>query len=182
MIGLDPPAGVTRRALLRAGAITLGLAALAPRRLFAADAPFQLAQPTLDALQSSKLVYVSPLKKDGSESKCHGEVWYFWDRDAVVIATATTGWKTRAVRAGNDRARLWVGDFGPYAKARDKVRAAPGFTAHAAVDPDPATFQRLLESYGTRYPDEWGKWKPRFESSHADGSRTVVRYTPVGPA
>jgi len=176
---LEPAPGVTRRALLRAGALALGVAALAPRRLFAADAPFQLAPATVEALQASKLVYVSPLKRDGNESQCHGEVWYFWDRDAVVIGTATKGWKCRALRAGNDRARIWVGDFGPYQKAREKVRAAPGFSARAALDPDPATFQRLLASYGVRYPDEWSKWKPRFESSYADGSRSVVRYTPI---
>jgi len=180
MTELEPPAGVTRRALLRTGALALGVAALAPRRLFAADAPFQLPAATVEALRASKLVYVSPLKRDGNESQCHGEVWYFWDRDAVVIGTATKGWKSRTLHAGNDRAHIWVGDFGPYQKAREKVRAAPSFAARGALDPDPATFQRLLASYGSRYPDEWGKWKPRFESSYADGSRSVIRYTPIG--
>jgi hypothetical protein len=182
MSDTDPftEAGLTRRALLRAGALAVGVAALAPRRLWARDESYALPKPVVAQLESGKLVYVSPLKKDGSESTCHGEVWYFWDQDAVVIGTATTGWKTRAVKGGKDKARLWVGDYGPYAKAKDKVRGAPTFLAHATVDTDPATFQRLLASYGTRYPDEWAKWKPRFESSYKDGSRTVVRYTPTG--
>jgi hypothetical protein len=176
----DPLRGVTRRALLRGGVMALGAVALLPRALRAADAKFELGQPTLDALEKSRLVYVSPLKSDGRESRCHGEVWYFWDRGAVVIATATKGWKVRAVRAGRDKARLWVGDFGTYSKASEKLRAAPTFLASAALDTDPATFERLLASYAARYADEWGKWKPRFEASHADGSRSVIRYTPIG--
>jgi hypothetical protein len=179
-ISLEQRRGLTRRALLQGGAIALGAVALLPRALRAADAKFELAKPALDALEKSRLVYVSPLRADGRESRCHGEVWYFWDRGAVVIGTATKGWKVRAVRGGKDKARLWVGDFGSYSGAGEKLRGAPTFLASAALDTDPATFERLLASYATRYPDEWGKWKPRFESSHADGSRSVVRYTPIG--
>ncbi|HTO70008.1 MAG TPA: hypothetical protein VMR31_09130 [Myxococcota bacterium] len=175
---MDEPV-VTRRAVLRAGVLAVGVAALAPRRLFARDEGVSLAKPVVDALVNGKLVYVSPLKKDGSESSCHAEVWYFWDTNAVVIATATSGWKTRALKAGNGQARLWVGDFGPYAKAKDKVKTAPSFVARAEIDGTAETFQRLLDSYGARYPDEWGKWKPRFEKQRADGSRTVIRYTPI---
>lgn len=172
--------GVTRRALLSGAALALGAFALLPRRLRAADAKFELGAPALDALEKGRLVYVSPLKADGRESRCHGEVWYFWDKDAVVIATATRGWKTRAVTGGKDKARVWVGDFGPYSEAGEKLRGAPTFLANAAVDADRASFERLLASYAVRYADEWAKWKPRFESSYKDGSRTVIRYTPIG--
>jgi hypothetical protein len=172
--------GVTRREWLAGAAVALGALVLFPRRLLAGDAKFDVGAAAQSALEKGKLVYVSPLRADGRESRCHGEVWYFWDRGAVVIATATGGWKTRAVKGGKDKARIWVGDFGPYSQAGEKLRGAPTFLASAAVDADSATFERLLASYGTRYPDEWGKWKPRFESSHADGSRTVVRYTPIG--
>jgi len=179
-ISLEEHRGLTRRAVLQGGALALGAVALLPRALRAASAGFQLDPPALAALEKSKLVYVSPLRADGRESRCHGEVWYFWDRGAVVIAPAAKGWKVRAVRGGKDKARLWVGDFGPYSGAAEKLRAAPTFLASAAIDSEAATFERLLASYATRYPDEWGKWKPRFESSHADGSRVVVRYTPIG--
>jgi hypothetical protein len=172
--------GLTRRAFISGSALALGALALLPRALRAADARFALGAPALDALAKGHLVYVSPLRADGRESRCHGEVWYFWDRDAVVIATATTGWKVRALKGGKDKARIWVGDYGPYSGAAEKLRAAPTFLASAAVDAERATFDRLLASYGARYPDEWGKWKPRFESSYKDGSRTVVRYTPIG--
>lgn len=164
---------LTRRELLRAGALTVGAVALLPRIGFAADAAW------LAAAKTSPLVYVSPLKKDGAESRCHGEVWFFLDGGDVVLATSVKSWKARALGLGRDQARVWVGDFGTYAGARDKVAAAPTFLAHAAIDRDPATFQRLLAAYGTKYPDEWAKWKPRFESSYADGSRVVIRYKPA---
>jgi len=161
----------TRRAVLRGAALAVGVAALAPRRLFAADAAWTLPKATADALARSPLVYVSPLLASGKESSCHKEVWFFVDRGAVVIGTATDRWKTVAVKKGRDKARLWVGEYGA---------SAPTFVAKAEIDKDPATFARLLSSYATRYPDEWGsKWKGRFESSYADGSRTLIRYTPI---
>ena len=46
---------------------------LGPRareRRFRADA--------IALLERSAFVYVSPLKSDGAESRCHGEVWYGW--------------------------------------------------------------------------------------------------------
>ena len=179
-ISAELAAGLTRRALLSGAALSLGALALWPRGLRAADAKFDVGSAVVDLLAKGKLVYVSPLKADGRESRCHGEVWYFWDKDAVAIGTATTGWKTRAVKSGKNRARIWVGDFGSYSGAAEKLRSAPTFLASAAVDTDPATFDRLLASYALRYADEWGKWKPRFESSYKDGSRTVIRYTPIG--
>jgi hypothetical protein len=91
-----------------------------------------------------------------------------------------TNWKARAIEAGRDRARVWVGDFGPYAKAPEKLQSAPHFVARASIDKDRATFDRLLAAYAVKYPDEWAKWKPRFESSYADGTRVVIRYK-AGP-
>jgi hypothetical protein len=179
--------GLTRRELIVGGTLALGAAALLPRSLRAHEGhdgreghDFMLPAPASDALGKGKLVYVSPLKKDGKESHCHGEVWYFFDKGAVVIATASKGWKVRSVKSGSAKARIWVGDYGPFSEARDKLVKAPTFVASAAIDTDPATFTRLLESYGKRYPDEWDKWKPRFQSSYSDGSRTVIRYTPIG--
>ena len=164
---------LSRRELLIAGACALGAAAFWPRRSWAADEPAWLA-----AARTSPLVYVSPLLKDGSESRCHGEVWFFVDGGDVVLATAAKTWKAQALGLGRDRARVWVGDFGPYQKAPEKVKTAPSFVASARLDTDRAVFDRLLAAYAVKYPDEWAKWKPRFESSYADGTRVVIRYKP----
>jgi len=48
------------------------------------------------------------LHSDGRESTCHGEVWFFVDEGSVVIATGKDRWKTRALRSGRDRARIWA--------------------------------------------------------------------------
>jgi hypothetical protein len=166
---------LSRRELLVAGACALGAAVLGPRVVRAAGET-----GWLEAARTSPLVYVCPLLKDGSESRCHGEVWYFVDGGDVVLATATKTWKARALAAGRDRARVWVGDFGPYAKAAEKLSSAPSFVARASIDKDRATFDRLLAAYAVKYPDEWDKWKPRFESSYADGTRVLIRYV-AGP-
>jgi len=165
---------LSRRELLVAGACALGAVALWPRSAFATSEPAWLA-----AAKTSPLVYVSPLLKDGGESRCHGEVWFFVDGGDVVLATATKTWKARALELGRDRARIWVGDFGPFVKTPEKVKTAPSFVAKASLEKDRAVFDRLLAAYAAKYADEWGKWQPRFESSYADGSRIVIRYSPV---
>ena len=107
-------------------------AALAPRLAARAAAPSDLDR----ALESSGLVYVSPLLADGRESRCHAEVWFAWLDGAVVIVTARDRWKALAVARGLDRARLWVGDRGTWKRVlghSDEFRAAPSFEATAPV-------------------------------------------------
>jgi len=174
----DQPAPLTRRQLIVGGSVLLGGLALAPRAL-AAEKPYQLSEPVMRALGSSPLVYVAPLRKDGSEGRCHGEVWYFVDQGSVIIITGTDGWKVKSIVNGRAQARLWVGDFGPAKKAGDQYRGAPTFLADAQVVSDRKVFDRLLVAFAERYPKEWAKWKPRFEKGFVDGSRTVIRYRPL---
>ena len=47
------------------------------------------------------------------------------------------------------------------------------------LETDPQAFQRVLRSFGTKYPDEWDKWEPRFKKGMASGSRLMLRYTPI---
>lgn len=169
----------TRRQLLVGAGAAVGSTWLSPRLLRAADG-FTVPQATREALAASPLVYVSPLQSNGSESSCHGEVWYFVDEGGVVVFTAADRWKARAIRQGRDRARLWVGNFGPVKKAGDRYRSAPTFLASAVVDTSPAVFQRLMGDFAKRYASEWGKWGPRFQNGWDDGTRVMVRYTPIG--
>jgi hypothetical protein len=157
--------------------VGLGTFAL-PLRFAWAEAA-KLPAATIAALEKSPLVYVSPLRQDGRESRCHGEVWFLWDRDAVLISTGAKTWKARALKSGLDRARIWVGDFGPVGRAGDRFRSAPSFDVRASAETNRAAFDRLLAAFGKKYPDEWGKWKPRFEKGYEDGSRTLIRYSPI---
>lgn len=171
---------LTRRrflALGAAGAAAWALPGPRPARALA----FELPQAARDALAASPLVYVSPLKKDGSESTCHGEVWFVQDGNDVVLVTAEDRWKARSVRGGLDRARLWVGDFGVWTSADGKYKAAPTFVARVSFDADAAARGRALEAFGKKYPADWDKWGPRFRDGLADGSRVLLRYTPTEP-
>jgi hypothetical protein len=141
-----------------------------------------LPKPTLDALDASGLVYVSPLKSDGEESTCHGEVWFGWLDGAVVLITSAETWKSRALGAGLDRARVWVGDHGR-AKGllgrNEKFRAAPHFDTTVVAVKDDALLDRLLALYETKYPAEIPAWRDRMRNGYRDGSRLLLRYTPA---
>jgi len=169
---------LTRRELM-VGGLALGGLALWPRASWSADT-YALSPAVVAQLKKNSLVYISPLKSNGEESRCHGEVWYFVDGDAVVIGASSTGWKVKAVQSGLGEARLWVGDFGMGSSVGDKYKAGAHFRARVEAVKDDALFGRLLTAYGERYPGEWGKWKPRFEKGYADGTRVLLRYTPSG--
>ena len=160
-------------ALTGAGALLLG------RDSRAAD-PRTLAPELLSGLEKNPLVYISPLKKDGAESRCHAEIWFAWDRGAVVVVTSKDAWKARALARGLDRARVWVADLGRIrGNAASKLAGIPSFQARAALDTGGETFQRVLPIYARKYPDEWAsKWEARFKQGIADGSRVLIRYTP----
>ena len=171
---------MTRREVLSAGAGVVVGGLLWPVGSALGASAFALDDAAKSALGSSPLVYVSPLQKSGAESSCHGEVWFFVDEGSVVIFTGSDGWKARAIAKGRDRARIWVGDFGPVGRAGDRYRKAPTFLARAEATRDRGTFDRLMASFAERYSGEWGKWGPRFQKGYDDGSRVLIRYTPIG--
>ena len=169
--------GIDRREFLVGAGAALG--GLLLTRGLGADERLALPEATRRALESSGFVYISPLRSSGEESRCHAEVWYFFDEGDVVIVTGSDTWKARAVSKGRDRARIWVGDYGPVRLGDESFRAGPSFEARVTAAGDRETFDRLLARFGQKYPAEWDKWKPRFESGYGDGSRIVLRYTPV---
>lgn len=176
---------IDRRAFLGACGAALAWPLLRPAWAAEAGAPERsggLPAETLRALEKSEFAYVSPLRSDGSESTCHGEVWYAWLDGAVVLNTATTTWKARSLARGLDRARIWVGNHGTWKRAlgrNEDFRKAPSFDAKAALVKDDALIDRLLGVYDTKYPDEIGEWRERMRKGYFDGSRLVIRYTPV---
>jgi hypothetical protein len=141
-----------------------------------------LPEQTVAALGTSGLVYVSPLKSDGSESTCHGEVWFGWIDGAVVLITGAERWKSRALGKDLDGARIWVGDHGRWKGLVTKsegFRKAPHFDARAAAVKDEALLERLLAIYDVKYPEEIGAWRDKMRSGFHDGSRVLIRYMPV---
>jgi hypothetical protein len=95
------------------------------------------------------------------------------------VVTAADRWKAVAVGRGLDRARFWVGDFGRWKRSGGRYKTGPSFLAKAGFEKDASVAERALVAFGEKYPDEWGKWEPRFRKGLADGSRVLVRYRPT---
>lgn len=161
---------LSRRSFLRGSAI-LSAGLVLPLRAYA-DSHAALK----DAVTKSPLVYISPLKSDGSESACHGEVWFVADGDDVLVVTNPERWRAACITKGLDQARLWVGDFGLWKKSDGAFRGAPSYVATASLDADTAAHARALTAFGKKYPDEWEKWGPRFKKGLASGERVLIRY------
>lgn len=133
-------------------------------------------------LEESDFVYVSPLRADGSESTCHGEVWYGWLDGAVVVITGAQTWKARALARGLEAARVWVGDHGRWKRLlgrNEEFRKAPRFDAVATAVRDDALLDRLLALYERKYPDEIGSWRDKMRSGYREGTRLLIRYAPA---
>ncbi|MCH7709630.1 MAG: hypothetical protein IH884_14170 [Myxococcales bacterium] len=149
--------------------------------LLAAPAAWARSADRGAALANSKLVYISPLKSNGNESACHAEVWFGWLDGSVVINTSPDRWKARAVKQGLERARIWVGDFGPWKQMlgkNEKFRQGPQFDAKVEIVKDDALIDRLLKQYDEKYPEKIVSWRDKMRNGYFDGSRVLIRYTP----
>jgi hypothetical protein len=169
---------IDRRTLLEAVA-GLVLAPIALARSASASAALDPALERL--LKESPYVYISPLRSNGQESRCHSEVWYGWVDGAVVVITATKSWKTRAMARGLARTRIWVGDYGRVKKligSNDGFRSGPSFMARAELVKTAAMINRLLGIYDEKYPEEIKSWRGPMRAGLADGSRLMIRYVP----
>jgi hypothetical protein len=168
----------------------LGVAAAAlllPKRLLAAEeAPKPaLAAETLAVLETSEFVYVSPLRKGGAESTCHGEVWYGWLDGTVVLNTRRGTWKVNALEKGLDRARIWVGDHGrwkgvlPSGERNESFRKGPSFEARAKFETDRAVNDRLMALYEKKYGSGFNRWREDMTTGFFSGQRKLIRYEPT---
>lgn len=145
-----------------------------------------LAPGTRTLLEDSEFVYISPLRAGGSESTCHGEVWFGWLDGGVVINTRPSSWKATALRErGLERARLWVGNHGRWktgltGRGRNEAfRAAPHFDARAQLVTDVAVLDRQLALYETKYAGEFDRWRDEMRSGFHSGERVLIRYEPL---
>jgi hypothetical protein len=175
---------LARREFLGATVTSLaGLMSLSlPRLALAQDTAKRVDAGLLATLEASPYVYVCPLRRAGAESTCHAEVWFAWLDDSVVVTVGSDGWKARSLRKGLDRARLWVGDYGRWkgvTGGNEKFRKAPSFIANAEKVTDRTVLDRLLARYAVKYPAEIGRWDDKMRRGFDDGSRTLIRYTPI---
>jgi len=153
--------------------------ALAPGAVRAAAAGDADGDAVAAALAAADTVYLSPLRSDGSESRCQAEVWFVLDGADVCVVTATTAWRARAVRAGLRQARIWIGDLGIWTRTDGRYRALPQADVTGEFIESQAERERMLALFGSKYPLSWVLWGPRFRNGLEDGSRVMLRYRPA---
>ena len=159
---------ITRRRIVGGAALTLAWPVL-NRVAWAQDAE--------TGLETSGLIYVTPLRSSGQESRCKAEIWFAYHDGACFVVTPPDAWRARAVAQGLTRARLWVGEFGIWTDADDAFRQAPELMATASMETDPGVHATVLEIMGGKYADDgWRRWGPEFQAGLQDGARVMIRY------
>ena len=162
----------TRRDLVVGLAIAPTIPLLA-RSAFAEEAK---ATPK-DKLETSQLVYITPIKSNGEESRCKAEIWFSHHDGDVFVVTPPATWRAQAVGKGLTKARLWVGEFGVWTQADGAFRDAPEFMATASIATEADVHAKVLSAMGEKYAQTgWGRWGQRFKDGLEDGSRVMIRY------
>jgi hypothetical protein len=164
---------ITRRNLVTVCGGALALGAL-PLKLIGSKAA-----SVKQAIDSSDLIYLTAIRTDGSESSCQAEVWFVPSGSDLYIVTATSSWRVRAVKKGLKKARIWVGDLGPWQGTEGKYKSLPGLDALATEVTDAAEQEQILDQFGSKYSVSWVFYGSRFRDGLADGTRTMVRYRPI---
>jgi len=165
---------LNRRRLVVAGGSLAAVALAGVPRLRAQSSALDLPR----ALVESELVYLSPLRSDGTLSRCQAEVWFAYVDDAIFVVTASDAWRAQAVTRGLQQTHVWVGDVGQWQGSREAYLRLPALKAHADFVRETDAQTRVLTAMGGKYSAEWGVWGPRFRNGLADGSRVMLRYRP----
>ena len=131
------------------------------------------------AMRESSLIYLTPIKSDGQESRCQAEVWFAHDGVDMYVCTGVNTWRARAASSGLNRAKIWVGELGEWKGTRGKYKTLPQLDAEATVVTDKSVEEKALQLLGDKYSLEWIVWGPRFRKGLANGSRVMLRYRPL---
>lgn len=142
------------------------LAAVAVALLLPLAAAAELPPEVVKGLETSKYVYISSTRKDGSLGT-PAEIWFLWHDGAVYVGTRPGAWRVRRINAGRTQAKIAVG-------AVD----GPSFMATGSIVADPAIDAKILETFAKKYPDRWASHADSFREGFKDRSRVVVRYVP----
>jgi hypothetical protein len=158
--GGGAPAGARAARLLALAAVASGLLGAAP--------PARALAPELEtALREARYVYVASERKGGSLG-APAEIWFMHHQGAVWVASPTTTWRVRRIRAGRARAQVAIGR-----------RDGPAFAARGSIVRDPALYEVLFRALAEKYPEGWPQYESRFRSGLADGTRVLIKYQPV---
>ena len=94
--------------------------------------------------------------------------------------TQADAWRVEAIKKGLVRAKVWVGEFGQWRRAKGKYKSAPYLELEGELENNPLVHEELLPYFGAKYAAEWDRWGPRFRKGLANGSRSLLRYKIAG--
>ena len=130
-------------------------------------------------LAQSELIYLTPIKSDGNESKCKSEIWFYFEDSHVYVVTQTDAWRAEAVRQGLTETRIWVGGSNRRLAVEQKLDTVRSVMATGELITDSSMHVPTVAKFGTKYAAqgvEWSVWGPRWTNSLADGSRVLLKY------
>ncbi len=133
----------------------------------------------LAAMEASEVIYVTPIRSNGTESRCQAEVWFANIGTTMYVVTGVDAWRSQAIRQGLTSSRIWVGDLGVWADINGRYKSLPMVNAVGSIETDPIAQARALDAMGDKYPLAWVLWGPRFRNGLSDGSRVMLRYRPA---
>jgi PPOX class probable F420-dependent enzyme len=141
------------------------LTALCLLGLAMASVATPLPPDVVEALKTSKNLYVATKRKDGSESK-KVPIWFMYDGDAVYFTTAPESYKAKRIAKGSPLL-VWVG-----------AENGPHFVGKAEIVRDPEVAARMAPVYDQKYWISWvGFFRPRPDRVR-DGKTVIVKVTP----
>ena len=128
------------------------------------------------ALAQTDLIYLTPMRSNGKESRCQAEVWFVHEGTRIWVVTDARTWRARAIASNLRSARIWVGDVGPWSKSQRRYRGLPNVMAHGQRVTGKEQHELALKRFGSKYSGEWLLWGPRFRSGLASGARVLLQY------
>jgi len=141
---------------------TFALAVVSVLAVVAAAAPFPPA--LVDALKTSKNLYVATQRKSGSQSS-KAPIWFMYDGDAVYFTTTPESHKAKRIASGSPLF-VWVG-----------AENGPHFVGKAELLRDPAIAAKMAPAYDQKYWISWvGFFRPRPDRVR-DGKTVIVKVT-----
>jgi hypothetical protein len=118
-------------------------------------------------LETSQYVYVQSERKDGTLGK-PAEIWFFYHKGAVWVATPKTTHRVKRIQAGRTKAKVAIGK-----------ESGPAFNAKGSIVKDPEVNTAMFETFAKKYASGWSSHEKNFRDGLADGSRVLIKYEPV---
>ena len=127
-----------------------------------------------EELETAKLIYLTPIKTDGEESKCQGEVWFVYLDSKLYVTTATDAWRAEAIRKDLTDARIWIGDYGVWTRAEEKYKEGPELMLDGSIFDDEDQLPDILEAFTEKYGT--GRYPRVFKEEIEEEKRVVLEY------